>query len=79
MLDILKFGMSLEIFKILCVADAYLNILPVLVNDKKMSEYFHVDWRLDIFRFWLQLAGGLISLTVRTAEEQPQQQPVCQW
>ena len=46
---------------------------------KKMSEYFHVDWRLDIFRFWLQLAGGLISLTVRTAEEQPQQQPVCQW
>lgn len=35
MLDILKFGMSLEIFKILCVLYAYLNILPVLVNDKK--------------------------------------------
>ena len=54
--------MSLKIFQILCVA--YLNILPVLVNDKKnISKYFHVDWRLDIFRFWLHLAGGLIVVS----------------
>ena len=61
MLDILKFGMSWKISQILCVA--YLNILPVLVNDKKnISKYFHVDWRLDIFRFWLQSVAGVVIL-----------------
>ena len=30
---------------------------------KKIVEYFHVDWRLDIFRFWLHLAGGLIFVS----------------
>ena len=74
MLDILKFGMSLEIFKILCVLYAYLNILPVLVNDKKIRNIFMLTWDLIFSDFGCTWQVGWY-LWVRTGESQ-QQQPV---
>ena len=43
---------------------------------KKMFEYFALDLRLDIFRFWLQLAGGLL---VVSEESSSSSSPSSQW